>query len=121
MKNSTQPIASLFVNSNPTGVTSTPMLNAVARYARTTDFFKNCVSQEGFEINPIDFKWEWIINFNNRSGFVVLRQHGNHLRVFVYKTQDDTNWKEIVIRNFKTNQTSQLIDSIKHYRNSLIK
>jgi hypothetical protein len=40
MKNSTQPIASLFVNPNSTGVTSTPMLNAVARYARTTDFFK---------------------------------------------------------------------------------
>jgi hypothetical protein len=112
----------LFVNPNPQkGIVETPKLNKLSEFARTTDFFKKFVSQEGFELSPADFKWEWIINFNKKSGFMVFREQGNHLRMFVYKTADDLNWQEGLIKDFKTNETSmsKLVNLIKSMRYDL--
>ncbi len=114
--------AGLFVNPNPEkGVVESTKLNKLSDFARTTEFFKKFVSKEGFELSPADFKWEWIINFNKKSGFMVIREYGNHLRLFVYKTADDLNWQEILIKDFKTNETSmsKLVNFMKAMRYDL--
>jgi hypothetical protein len=109
----------IFLNPNPNkDVKESAKLNYISQLARETDFFKKFVSQEGFELSPADFKWEWIINFNNKSGFMVLREYDNHLRFFVYKTKDDLNWKEFLIKDFNLDNrsVSRLISLIKQER-----
>jgi hypothetical protein len=92
-------------NSNK-DVKSTDKLNKVSATLRESTFFKKYVSSEGFELSFADFNWEWIINFNNKSGFIVFREYGPHLRMFVYKHNDDLNWDEIIINNFSCNTSS---------------
>lgn len=96
----------LFINPNPNGVVATEKLNKASEVLRTTDFFKNFVKDEGFELSPADFKWEYIITFNKRSGFMVLRESGNDLRLFIYVEKDDLNWIEVQIKNFNPDNRS---------------
>lgn len=110
----------IFLNPNKDkSVKSTDMLNAISKTFRQDSFYR-FVSQEGFELCPFDFQWEWIINFNNKSGFIVLREYGAHIRMFVYTHSDDLDPKEFLIRDYKPTHNGKLISLIKsEYRSKI--
>jgi hypothetical protein len=83
--------AQFYTNPNKNkDVKSTDTLNYVSRFFRRTNFFKDFVKEEGFELNPGDFKWEWTINFKNKSGFIVLDERDSRgIQFWIYKTEDD--------------------------------
>ena len=63
----------LFVNPNQdNAVASTDVLNYVSKAFRNNSLMR-FVKEEGFELNPMDFKWEWIINFNNGK-FIAIKE-----------------------------------------------
>ena len=90
----------LFIqNPNPgQGVKETTILNKYSANFRESAFAKKFVSQEGFEIG-FDFVWEYTINFNRKSGFIVFREVGNVLKVFVYKDDEDLDPTLYEVRN----------------------
>lgn len=97
----------LFVNPNPgTGVKAAETLNKISADLRTTDFFKKYVKEEGFQLCPIDFKFEWIIKFNNKLGYMAIRETGFNLELFVYSSEEDMNWNRFIINNFTPNKNS---------------
>jgi len=114
-----------FVVMNPNvdkTIVSTDLLNIFSKAFRDSDFYKKYVSQDGFELSIADFKWEWIINFNNKSGFMVMRELGYDLKLYVYEHCDDLYPTEVLIKDFK-NEVSQirlLNNLIKdYYRNNI--
>lgn len=91
----------IFMNPNPgSGVKASKILNDYSTRLRKEDFFTKFVKSEGFDINPIDFTWEYIIEFKNRSGFLVFREIGlNTLKLFVYPSANSLRPKQFIIKN----------------------
>lgn len=99
--NTQEIILPVFTNPNQDkSVKETTNLNAFSAHFRQDAFCKKYVSEEGFELNPMYFHWEYIIKFNNRSGFMVLTERGKDLMLYVYKTENDLDWSEFLIKDF---------------------
>lgn len=87
-------------------VKSTDLLNYYSNLIRSNKFYEN-ISNEGFELSFADFKWEWIINFKNTTGFIVLKEIGKeNLKMWVYSYGEDLRPTEFVINNASMNQFS---------------
>jgi len=87
-------------------VKSTDLLNYYSDLIRNDKFYDN-ISNEGFELSFADFKWEWIINFKNTTGFIVLKEIGKEtLKMWVYSYGEDLRPIEFVINNASMNEIS---------------
>lgn len=87
-------------------VKSTDLLNYYSNLIRSNKFYDN-ISNEGFELSFADFKWEWIINFKNTTGFIVLKEIDKEtLKMWVYSYGEDLRPTEFVINNASMNEIS---------------
>lgn len=112
MKNA-QLVLPVYLNPNKDkSVKSADMLNNFSEYLRQQHFV-NKISKEGFELNPHDFKWEYIINFVDKSGFMVLRENGKNIKLFVYRYDEDLNWLEFDIKDYKPANNIRLFEVIR--------
>lgn len=103
----------VFINPNPErGIKETRNLNNLSKTFRGHSFYRN-VEKEGFELNYVSWSWEWEIRFKNKSGFMVFREDGKDLVLYVYSFNNDLNPKIIVIRGYKENQRSKVIDLVR--------
>lgn len=93
-------------------VKATEKLNFIANALRKEDFYKR-VEREGFELNYQDFKWEWIINFEDTGAFMALRERGKNINLYAYKFENDLDPIIYEIRDFKTKHTSKMVQLIK--------
>jgi hypothetical protein len=81
---------SFLVTTNPrstNNVVATLRLNTIAKYLEKTKFYRETISKSGFELNPFSFAWEYRIEFNQTSGFLVLSENEsnrNEIMVFIY-------------------------------------
>jgi hypothetical protein len=86
MKN--EPAILVFQNPRKNGkINAALRLNEIASLFEKTDFYKQFVSKAGFELNPISFEWEYIIEFKKKTGFVVLMEDNHNLdlvKAFIY-------------------------------------
>ena len=83
------------------GIIETKVLNGLSKEFRKTPFYKRSVLKEGFELNPFEPKWEWIINFKNKSGFVVLNERPSVVMMYVYKTEKDLDPMILELKNIR--------------------
>ena len=110
----------LFINTNPNrGIVETKKLNTFSSHLRNTDFAKSFISQEGFELSPIDFTWEYLINFNRKSGFMVMREYGSDVKLWIYSYNDDLSPEEVILRGFEAKNFNKIITFIKSKRQIL--
>jgi len=72
-------------------IKSTETLNYLSKALRRTQFYKDRILNDGFELSYVDFKWEYIINFNETDGFIVCREYDNMVKIWVYKTKNELN------------------------------
>lgn len=106
-------ITPVFINPNPDkGLKETRNLNNLSKTFRGHSFYRN-VEKEGFELNYVSWDWEWEIRFKNKSGFMVFREDGGDLVLYVYSFDDDLDPRIFVIRGYKENQQSKVIDLVK--------
>ena len=106
-KNNKQIAFTMAINTNKDkSVKSTDLLNYYSDLIRNDKFYDN-ISNEGFELSFADFKWEWIINFKNTTGFIVLKEIGKEtLKMWVYSYGEDLRPIEFVINNASMNEIS---------------
>jgi hypothetical protein len=102
----------------PNGLKSTDKLNHLIRTIESSNFNKYLNSKTtGFEVD-FDAKWCLQIHFNNRSGFIALKEYGQEIRVWVYEYDNDLDPRIFVIKNYQIAQEAKLISLIKDcYRN----
>ena len=76
--------ALFFTNPNPgQGVVGTPVLNRFSKILRVSNVE---IKEEGFNICPFDFVWEYEVTF--KTGHIVFREVGDDtLRISPLKTQ----------------------------------
>ncbi len=80
-----------FVFNNPNedkGIRATEFLNILSKSFRNCSYFKKNEIREGFELNYIDFVWEYFVVKDN-SLIVFREMNDNIIKVWVYKNQDD--------------------------------
>ena len=101
----------------PNGIKSTDKLNHASSKLKSSNFYKFVNKDKtGFELD-FDARWAWIIKFNNKSGFMALKEQNDGIQVWVYKYDNDINPKEYLLRNFNRSETNKLINFIKeNYR-----
>lgn len=110
----------LFLNPNPSKpILETKKLNSFSSHLRNTDFSKKFIEKEGFELNVCDFKWEYIINFQRKSGFIVMREYGSDVKMWVYSYENDLIPKELILKGFETKNYNKIITTIKGLRQNL--
>lgn len=103
----------VFTNPNDDkSVKATEKLNFIANNFRKDTFYKR-VEREGFELNYIDFKWEWIINFKDTGAFMALNERGKNIYLYAYKYDEDLNPTVYKLRDFKTKHISKIVRFIK--------
>lgn len=90
----------------------TEKLNSISRDFRKTNFYK-VVENEGFELNYVNFTWEWIINFKDTGAFMALNERGNNIYLYAYKYKEDLNPIVYELKHFKTKHMSKMIQLIK--------
>lgn len=80
----------LFINPNPgTGIKGTPQLNDFSKQFRKTKLFQDLkIKEEGFSMNPLIFKFEWIIDFENRKRLVLQEFGKNEFYYWLYNDTD---------------------------------
>ena len=88
------------------GIIESKVLNGLSKEFRKTPSYKRFVLKEGFELNPFDLKWEWIINFKNKSGFVVLNEKPSVVMMYVYKSKEDLDPKRLTITDIKITKST---------------
>ena len=113
-----------YLNPNPgTGVVETKKLNSFSSFFRTSAFCKNFVSEEGFELSPVDFKWEYIIKFNTKSGFMVMKEYGNefksYIKLWIYSYGEDLKPEICILEGFEAKNYNKIISFIKSKRQLL--
>ncbi len=73
----------LYLNLNSDkSIKSTDILNVLSKSFRECSFQKTRNLKEGFEINPIDFVWEYQIKFG--KSLIVFRERVTHIEYWVY-------------------------------------
>ena len=93
-------------------IKSTEKLNSISKDFRKTKFYK-VVDNEGFELNYVNFTWEWIINFKDTGAFMALNERGNNIYLYAYKYKDDLYPDVYELKKFKTKHMSKMIQLIK--------
>jgi hypothetical protein len=120
----------LYVNPNDDkSVVETKILNKFSKYFRETDFAKKFVSQEYFELNCADFSWEYYINFNLKTAFIVMREGFNDfynnqpcINLYIYYHKDDLKPTHIKFDSKDFNDPkcyNKIISMLKSFRQHL--
>lgn len=94
-------------------VKETPTMNYISKFLRTKSTFTNLVKEEHFEIHFICFIWEWIIDTNNGSRFVIqeykVSKNNTTLQIYYYKNANDIReTKRILCEDVKSDDKSAL-------------
>jgi hypothetical protein len=74
----------VFVKPQDKTLVGTPKMNLLAKLLRNHDDYNKVVKEEGFELNPIGWIWEWSIYLKGTRSFLVLHEQENELFVFFY-------------------------------------
>jgi hypothetical protein len=70
-------------------------------------------------LSPIDFVWEYTIKFNRKSGFMVMREYGSKVKLWVYNYNDDLNPEIFILDGFETKNFNKIITFLKSKRQAL--
>lgn len=86
----------IFTNPNPgTGLTETKILNRFSKALRVSDVE---IKEEGFNICPFDFVWEYEVQF--KKGHIVFREvGGDSLKAWAYRDGKDLDPKIYMLNN----------------------
>jgi len=107
----------LISNPNPDqGIKATEQLNGFSKEFRTTNFYKERVEVEGFDLNPHNFMWEYIIDLKNGSRIAMNEQEGE-VRCFYYKKKDQPadNWRVSYGKLKKSRMKDCMVAIVKHW------
>jgi hypothetical protein len=95
----------VIINTSKNPIVETKNLNFLSAELAKTKWFKNFVDMDrtGFSINPSDAKWEYEIQFKQKSRFIVFREldrttlrcwfysHSNDLKPIIMDMRDYVN------------------------------
>lgn len=105
----------------PNGLKATDKLNHLIRTIEASNFNKYLNSHKtGFEVD-FDAKWCLKLHFNNKSGFIALKEYGQDIRVWVYEHDDDLDPRIFIINKYQSSQESKLIALIKDCYRTFVK
>ncbi|MFZ4599860.1 MAG: hypothetical protein ACOYNN_14550 [Terrimicrobiaceae bacterium] len=107
----------IFNNPNPgQGIKEAEQLNGFSKEFRSTNFIKQKVATESFELNPMNFEWEYIIDLKNGSRIAMVEQRGE-VRCFYYKKKDQPNetWKVSYGKLKKNRMKDCMVEIVKHW------
>ena len=76
----------VFVKPADKTLEGTPNMNLLAKLLRKQPNFSRVVSEEGFDINPVGWIWEWSIHLKGTPSFLVLHERGTELYAYFYLT-----------------------------------
>jgi hypothetical protein len=105
----------MFVAIKPTngGIKSTDKLNHLHKEILRDSFSKFIdKSKSGFWID-LDARWAQHIYFNNKPGFIVLKEQYDDIQVWIYSFDNDLEPTYYILDNYKTSQSKKLINFIK--------
>jgi hypothetical protein len=109
--------ALFFTNPNPEkGLVGTPVLNRFSKILRVSNVE---IKEEGFNICPFDFVWEYEVQF--KSGHIVFREVGNDtLKAWVYQDGKDLNPKIFMLENTDLDLDGEVFVGVVRQMKSLI-
>lgn len=103
----------LQVIQTPGGIKSTDKLNHLAGALESNSFYKYVDSSKtGFDID-FDAKWAYLLYFNNKSGFMAIKEIGNCVKIWSYKHDEDLDPVIFIVNDYKVEHVSKLINLIK--------
>jgi len=76
--------AQVFVKPKDKTLVGTPKMNLLAELIRNHTNYNKVVKQEGFDINPVGWLWEWTINIKGSKSFLVLQEQEKELYAYFY-------------------------------------
>lgn len=106
-----------FTNPNPgQGIVETPVLNRLSKVLRKSNVE---IKEEGFNICPISFVWEYEVQF--KSGHLVFREVAeNTIKGWVYQDGKDLDPKIFMLHNVDSDINGDIFVGVVRQMKSLI-